>query len=498
MNALKFKNFLSTVSAIVASSLLLISCEKQAITNGSNDEVVDQIKTTGAIEDDPLISGSIPMIVSSDFLLNKKNTGGPIERLAAKSRRDNTLPAVSFSTPGNGATVTGAINVIVNATDNVGVNTVSLKIDGILLSSKTSSPYTFTWNSATVTNGSHTLTATAADATGNSSSASMQVTVNNVTAGDITKPSVSITSPANGSSVTGTINVGVAASDNVGVSSVKFSVDGSQLASKSSAPYNFSWNSSSVANGVHTLTATAFDAAGNSGLISIQVTVNTTVLPPAPIPSSYQLVMPAVKNQGTEGSCVSFATIYARSAEQYYKTGASAYNDAANVFSPEFIFNQVNMNGTCTSSSLVPSLDLLKNKGVCSWQAMPYSTYNGCALMPNATQNNEAANYKITSYSTIIAQDQTAIKTMIAGKHPVIITLTIDQQFYDATPGFIWKSYTNNSGYHALTICGYDDSKHAYKAINSWGTSWGDAGYIWIDYDFLVTVSSYYAYAIKL
>jgi C1A family cysteine protease len=41
-----------------------------------------------------------------------------------------------------------------------------------------------------------------------------------------------------------------------------------------------------------------------------------------------------------------------------------------------------------------------------------------------------------------------------------------------------------------MVICGYDDNKRAYLALNSWGTSYGDAGYIWIDYNFLQTVSS--------
>jgi C1A family cysteine protease len=49
---------------------------------------------------------------------------------------------------------------------------------------------------------------------------------------------------------------------------------------------------------------------------------------------------------------------------------------------------------------------------------------------------------------------------------------------------------THGFGLHAISLCGYDDSKHAYYAINSWGTSWGSAGYIWIDYDFLATINT--------
>jgi C1A family cysteine protease len=119
-------------------------------------------------------------------------------------------------------------------------------------------------------------------------------------------------------------------------------------------------------------------------------------------------------------------------------------------------------------------------------------------LLPNATQTAEAANYKITSYSKIIDSDQVAIKTMIAANHAVIASFTIDGSFYSAYPGFIWKTLTGNSGSHTMALCGYDDAKHAYKAINSWGTTWGDAGYIWIDYDFFPVAASYYTYVMKL
>jgi C1A family cysteine protease len=97
---------------------------------------------------------------------------------------------------------------------------------------------------------------------------------------------------------------------------------------------------------------------------------DTTVITPAPLPSSYSLVMPSVRYQGTEGSCVAFAVTYARDCEQYYKTGAVTYSDASNVFSPEYIFNQVGLTD-CSGSAVTTSLDLLKNKGVCTWQSMP-------------------------------------------------------------------------------------------------------------------------------
>ena len=79
---------------------------------------------------------------------------------------------------------------------------------------------------------------------------------------DVTAPTVAIASPTGGS-VAGTITVGVNASDNVGVVRVDLRVNGATVVSDTSAPWQASWNSASAPNGSVTLTAAAYDAAGN-------------------------------------------------------------------------------------------------------------------------------------------------------------------------------------------------------------------------------------------
>lgn len=223
------------------------------------------------------------------------------------------------------------------------------------------------------------------------------------------------------------------------------------------------------------------------------------VLPPTPIPPSFQLVTPPVGSQGYEGSCVPFAIAYAaRSIEQYYKTNATSYSFASNVFSPEYVYNQAKFGDCGTGTSIVTVLDIIKTQGVSTWQSMPYSDVNGCSLQPDASQIANASAYKISSYVTIPNTDQVAIKTMVASKHPVITTIISDDGFGNAGPGFIWKTYSGSgAGPHTLIICGYDDAKHAYKVMNSWGITWGDAGFSWIDYDYFPQVSAFYTYAIQ-
>src|SRR3989441_1566223 len=82
---------------------------------------------------------------------------------------------------------------------------------------------------------------------------------------DTTPPTVSITAPAAGATVAGTVTVSASATDNVGVVGVQFKLDGANLGAEvTSAPYTLSWNTATASNGLHTLTAVARDPAGNN------------------------------------------------------------------------------------------------------------------------------------------------------------------------------------------------------------------------------------------
>ncbi len=213
------------------------------------------------------------------------------------------------------------------------------------------------------------------------------------------------------------------------------------------------------------------------------------VVPPVNLPSSTSLHMPPVENQGNEGSCVAFSLTYARSYEAFKRSGATSYSQSTNILSPEYLFNQTKTTTSCSGSALLTALNFLKSNGVCTWASMPY-TWSGCSLMPTSTQTTEAANFRILGYSQIYASDVTAIKTMLVNKRPMVCQIAPDNEFLNAGPSFIWKSFTTPMGTHAIAVVGYDDSKNAFKIINSWGISWGDAGYGWIDYGLLKTVSS--------
>jgi subtilisin family serine protease len=145
--------------------------------------------------------------------------------------------------------------------------------------------------------------------------------------GDTTPPTTSITSPANGATVSGTITVNANAADNVGVSRVELWVDGVLNGSDTTSPYQISWNTTTAANGGHGLQTRAYDAAGNVGSSS---TVNVTVSNGGG--GGGQLIV----NGGFEGSAASWTlagnAYWSNGGNQHSGTGYSVlgfYNNAS-------------------------------------------------------------------------------------------------------------------------------------------------------------------------
>ncbi|KQW52750.1 hypothetical protein ASC77_00025 [Nocardioides sp. Root1257] len=111
--------------------------------------------------------------------------------------------------------------------------------------------------------------------------------------GDTTPPTVSVTAPASGATLTGSATLTATAADNVGVAGVRFQVDGADVGSEdTTSPYSLTWASTTVGNGAHTVTAIARDTAGNTTTsTAVPVTVSNSA--PSTLVAAYGL------NEGT-------------------------------------------------------------------------------------------------------------------------------------------------------------------------------------------------------
>lgn len=136
--------------------------------------------------------------------------------------------------------------------------------------------------------------------------------------GDTTPPTASLSAPANGATVAGTITVTCSASDNVGVSSVQFQCDGANIGSAlTTAPYSVTLNTATLANGSHNLNATVRDAAGNqTTATAVTINVNNTAatLPAVSVAATTPTAVLGTTNYGAftftrTGSTVSPLTV---------------------------------------------------------------------------------------------------------------------------------------------------------------------------------------------
>lgn len=209
------------------------------------------------------------------------------------------------------------------------------------------------------------------------------------------------------------------------------------------------------------------------------------------LPSSVDLTsqFPSVKNQGSLGSCVTFATTYAKTYEENKKRSWGV-NILAHYFSPSYIYDQIHADYSADGggSNFSDAFTLLENQGDTSIVDMPYDGESyGYLKNPTRKQRLDASKYKAISWEELNNGDYNEMKQYLASGTPVVIGIPVYSDFDNLSPSnpiYDVVSGTSRGG-HALCIIGYDDSKQAVKIINSWGTDWGLKGYGWISYNLL-------------
>ena len=211
----------------------------------------------------------------------------------------------TMTAPANGATLSGAtVTLTATATPGGGsVAGVQFYLDGAALGAEdTTSPYSITWNTTSVANGTHYLAAVVRDTNGGlGSSPAITVTTSN----DLALPTVSLTGPLGGSTFTAgdQVTLSADASDDIGVVGVQFLLDGAALgAEDTAAPYTLAWDTTGVARGTHTLSARARDASGKtvtSATVSVTVKLQATIIWPTPAAIVYPAALSGTQLNAT-------------------------------------------------------------------------------------------------------------------------------------------------------------------------------------------------------
>ncbi|MEA2059905.1 MAG: CARDB domain-containing protein [Thermodesulfobacteriota bacterium] len=193
---------------------------------------------------------------------------------------------------------------------------------------------------------------------------------------------------------------------------------------------------------------------------------------------------PSPGDQGRQSSCVGWAVAYALKSYQEKVEIGWALNTPSHLFSPAFLYNQINY-GRDEGSYINEALDLIVNKGTATLNTMPYS-HQDYLTQPSSSAFSEASLYKAVSWSR--AEGTSPIKAALANKKAVVAGIKVYQSLMNLKgENSVYNTKEGQDlGGHAVTIVGYDDSRYngAFKVINSWSQNWGDNGFFWLPYDF--------------
>ena len=453
---------------------------------------------------------------------------------------DGGAPSVSVTSPQSGAVLTGTVTLQADASDDVSVDHVDFLVDGQVVGTDSTSPYSVAWDTSTVGNGAHSITARAVDGGNNATtSAAVPVTVGsgpgdttpptttiacNLTACasvyvsdvqvtltatdntggsgvkeiryttdgttptattgivysgaftvsttttvkyrafdnadnaeavnsqliqiDPTAPTVTVTSPTSGATLSGVVVLSANASDDGGVDHVDFLVDGQTVGSDSSAPYSVSWNSAQVSDGSHTIRARAVDTVGNSGeSADVPVTVtnqNDTTPPTTTIScnsaacvsfysSPVSVTLVAADNQG--GSGVSQIRYTTNGTNPTATTGI-VYSGAFTVSTTTTVkfraFDNAG-NGEAVQSQLI-QLETVAPSSAISCNGAPCSSsyYTSAVTVSlSATDNVGGSGVKEIRYTTDGSDPTATTGTVYAAPFSVASTTTVKYRAFD-------------------------------------------------------------------
>ena len=207
--------------------------------------------------------------------------------------------------------------------------------------------------------------------------------------------------------------------------------------------------------------------------------------------------LPPIGDQGQYGTCVAWASAYNARTYLYAKENnlsSSQLSSPANQFSPKYVFYAMNNRTSCDGSYFEEVLDIIQKKGVATLQSMPYTNMGNCAGNPSGSQDSEAAKYKIKAYREININDVSNVKSYLNQGKLIVFGARLGDEFMLADNHFDYLyqqtsfDYSGMHANHAMVIAGYDDNRGpngCFLVVNTWGKSWGNDGYIWVDQKYL-------------
>ncbi|MBQ7711331.1 MAG: C1 family peptidase [Bacteroidales bacterium] len=213
------------------------------------------------------------------------------------------------------------------------------------------------------------------------------------------------------------------------------------------------------------------------------------------LPDSVSLehLFPPIGDQGVKGTCVAWAVGYnlvTALFAQDNKWTIDELSDPQNQISPADLWLGIpagKKQKPCGFTDFWSAFDVLISKGAASMKRVPYSNMGSTCKGGFIGDTNN----RIAGFNRIVSDGELPSVKQLKGYLADTIPLA-----FSAMVGFVFSSWSGDGVFnspdngmtsgHAMVISGYDDSKHAFRIRNSWGTAWGDEGSAWVDYDFFI------------
>jgi len=230
-------------------------------------------------------------------------------------------------------------------------------------------------------------------------------------------------------------------------------------------------------------------AKADSVPMAVELVRGNYEVPPA---SSLKKYCPTPQDQANTGTCTAWAAAYAARtilmAQRKNLLNTTLINQ--NAFSPSFIYNQIRHDQGCTKGAfLVDALFTLKSVG-----AVLHSEFGfDCSKQVSFDYKLRARSNAIQDYRKLFNANETAdrsnlvkfIKKSLAEGKPVVTTIRYVRSLDNAKGLWSPLALETSNYYHAVALVSYDDNLYggAFEIMNSWGTTWGNGGFIWVKYD---------------
>jgi hypothetical protein len=245
----------------------------------------------------------------------------------------------------------------------------------------------------------------------------------------------------------------------------------------------------------------------------VLVTRNYSSLPRSVSLKQYS---PIPESQGQYGTCTGWATAFAARTISESIALNRTHRLTSNVFSPYFVyvghFLRRGITPTGHEGAVITDvLNYMRREGAVKRLAFEDGIFlnlidNFEMFTEGFSRFADSRRYPIAGYVRLFLSDYpetmkvSAVKKSLAEGKPVIIGMNVPLSFRNRSVTGVWQPYGNedpNGRYpgHAMCVVGYDDDMYggAFEVQNSWGTNWGNDGYIWIRYgDFAAFVDEAY------